>query len=195
MNARLEDWRAALEDKGLRISRSKTKYLYCDFSGAGVDEDTTITIEGQVVPEVSKFKYLGSFIQSDGELDSDVAHCIQAGWCRWRAATGILCDKRFPARLKGKFYRVVVRPAMLYGTDCWAIKKTQARKLKVAEMRMLRWMCGHTRLDKIKNEVIRWRLEVASISDKIRQGRLRWYGHIRRRHVSATVRTLWRLFQ
>ena len=57
LNARLEEWRVALEDKGLRISRSKTEYLYCDFSGAGVDEDTTITIDGQVVPEVSKFKY------------------------------------------------------------------------------------------------------------------------------------------
>ena len=92
--------------------------------------------------------------------------------------------------LKGKFYRAAVRPAMLYGTDYWAIKNTQARKLEVADMRMIRWMCGHTRLDKIKNEAIRRRLEVASISDKIREGRLRWYGHIRRRHVSATVRTV-----
>ena len=51
-----------------------------------------------------------------------------------------------------------------------AIKKIHARKLEVAEMRMLRWMCGHTRLDKIRNKVFRERLGVASISDKIRRG-------------------------
>ena len=148
LNMKLEEWRTSLESKGLRISRSKTEYLHCDFSGVGGDEDVQITIDDQVVPQTTKFKYLGSYVQKDGEIDSDVTHRIQVGWCRWRAATGVLCDKRFPAKLKGKFYRVAIRPAMLYGTECWAIKRTQARKLEVAEMRMLRWMCGHTRLAK-----------------------------------------------
>ncbi|KAJ0445561.1 putative RNA-directed DNA polymerase [Helianthus annuus] len=164
LNARLEEWRAALEGNGLRISRSKTEYLYCNFSGAGDNEDTQVTIEGQVVLQTTKFKYLGSFVQSDGEIDSDVSHRIQVGWCRWRAATGILCDRRFPTKLKGKIYRVAVRPAMLYGTDCWAIKKTQARKMEVAEMRMLRWMCGHTMLDRIRSEVFRDWLRVYQTS-------------------------------
>ncbi|XP_076895715.1 uncharacterized protein LOC143548420 [Bidens hawaiensis] len=94
--------------KGLRISRAKTEYLRCDFSGVIDDEEVQINIEGQVVPQVTKFKYLGSFVQSDGEIDSDVAHRVQVGWCRWRAATGVLCDKRFPAKLKGRFYSVAV---------------------------------------------------------------------------------------
>ncbi|KAJ0456145.1 putative RNA-directed DNA polymerase [Helianthus annuus] len=133
LKARLEEWRIALECKGLRISRSKTEYLYCDFSGAGDEHDTQITIEGQVVPQATKFKYLGSFVQSNGELDSDVAHRIQVGWCRWRVVTGVLCDKRFPDKLKGKFYRVAIRPSMVYGTGCWAIKKMHARKLEVGK--------------------------------------------------------------
>ncbi|KAJ0549970.1 hypothetical protein HanRHA438_Chr07g0302501 [Helianthus annuus] len=112
----------------------------------------------------------------------------EVGWCRWRAATRILCDKRFPDKLKGKFYRVAIRPSMLYGTECWAIKKIHARKLEVAEMRMLRWMCGHTRLDKIRNEVFRVRLGVAGISDKIREGRLRWFRHVRTRQMTEPIR-------
>ncbi|KAJ0888605.1 putative reverse transcriptase domain-containing protein [Helianthus annuus] len=190
LNEMVEEWRLALEGKGLRISRSKTEYLHCDFSGVADDDDTQITIEDQLVPQVTKFKYLGSFVQRDGGIDSDVTHRIQAGWCRWRAASGVLCDRRFPTKLKGKFYRVAVRPAMLYGTDCWAIKKTQVRKMEVAEMRMLRWMCGHTRLDRIRNEVFREGLGVASISDKIREGRLRWFGHVKRRQTTAPVRVV-----
>ena len=47
---------------------------------------------------------------------------------------------------------------------------------------------GHTRLDKIRNEVIRDKIGVASIKDKMRESRLGWYGHIRRRPRDAPVR-------
>jgi len=43
---------------------------------------------------------------------------------------------------------------------------------------MIRWVCGHTTLDKIRNEVIRDKIGVASIEDKMRETRLRWFGHI-----------------
>ncbi|KAI3801888.1 hypothetical protein L1987_30005 [Smallanthus sonchifolius] len=79
---------------------------------------------------------------------------------------------------------------MLYGTECSAIKKTQARKMDVAEMRMLRWMCGHTRKDRIRNEVVRKRLGVTCILDKIREGRLRWFGHVKTRQSTDPVRTV-----
>ena len=42
----------------------------------------------------------------------------------------------------------VVRSALMYGAETWALKKAQENKLEVAEMRMLRWMCGVTKLDK-----------------------------------------------
>ena len=56
---------------------------------------------------------------------------------------------------KGKLYKTVVRPAMMYGAETWAVKKPQEKKLDVAEMRMLRWMSGVTTLDRIWNERIR----------------------------------------
>ncbi|KAL6522790.1 hypothetical protein OROHE_016637 [Orobanche hederae] len=55
-------------------------------------------------------------------------------------------------------------------------------------MRMLRWSCGRTMLDRIPNGVFRKSLEVAPISAKVREGRLRWFGHVRRRLASAPVR-------
>ena len=48
-------------------------------------------------------KNLGSVIQSNGEIDRDVTYRIRAGWLKWRVTTRVLCDKKFPARLKGKF--------------------------------------------------------------------------------------------
>ena len=54
--------------------------------------------------------------------------------------------------MKGKFYRTAVRPALLYGAECWSIKKEQEHKMAVAEMRILRWMSGKTIKDRIRNE-------------------------------------------
>ncbi|XP_071739812.1 uncharacterized protein [Rutidosis leptorrhynchoides] len=64
----------------------------------------------------------------------------------------------------------------------------QERRMEVAEMRMLRWTCGKTMLDMIPNSVFRENLEVRSISDKLRKGRLRWFGHVRMRPLTAPVR-------
>ncbi|CAN6568778.1 unnamed protein product [Malus baccata var. baccata] len=62
---------------------------------------------------------------------------------------------------------------MLYGTECWAVKHQHVHKMGVAEMRMLRWMCGHTRKNKIRNEDIRGKVGVAEIEGKMRENRLR----------------------
>ena len=48
-------------------------------------------------------------------------------------------------------------------------------------MRMLRWMCGVTKLDKIRNEIIRGTTKVGEITKKVQQRRLKWYGHVMRR--------------
>src|SRR5215210_6229545 len=126
-------------------------------------------------------------LQSNGGIDEYVSHMIKAGWMKWRQASGILCDKKVPQKLKGKFYRTAVRPAMLYGAECWPTKRQHIQQMSVAEMRMLRWMCGHTRKDRIRNEVIRERLAVAPIDEKLVQHRLRWFGHIQRRPPEAPV--------
>jgi len=44
--------------------------------------------------------------------------------------------------------------------------------MRVAEMRMLHWMCGNTRRDKVRNEDIRTKIGVASIEDEVRENRL-----------------------
>jgi hypothetical protein len=54
-------------------------------------------------------------------------------------------------------------------------------------MRMLRWFCGHTRRDRIRNEDIRDGVGVAPIEEKLIQHRLRWFAHVQRRPPDAPV--------
>ena len=93
-------------------------------------------------------------------------------------------------KLKGKVYKTVVRPALLYGTETWATTRGQEARLEVNEMRMLRWMCGVTRRDKIRNEHIRGTTRVVQASKKITEKRLKWYGHVRRMKEEHIVRRM-----
>jgi hypothetical protein len=77
-------------------------------------------------------------LQKNWDIDEDVSHRIKAGWLKWRQASGVLCDPRVSLKLKGKFYRTTIRPAMLYGAGCWSTKRRHDQQLSVAEMRMLR---------------------------------------------------------
>ncbi|KAF7808226.1 sacsin isoform X2 [Senna tora] len=185
VNEKLEKWRQALETYGFRISRSKTEYMKCKFSGRDVDSRSEVKLGDHPMREVTSFKYLGTIIQNNGEIEEDVNHRIQAGWMKWRKASDVICDKKVPLKLKGKFYRTAIRPALLYGTECWAIKSQHEHKFNVAEMRMLRWMSGHTRMDRIRNDYIREKVGVAPIVEKLVETRLRWFGHVQRRPEEA----------
>ena len=127
------------------------------------------------------FTYLGSTLAEDGELDAEVTHRVQSGWKNRKRVSGLLCDRIMNVKIKGKVYRTVVRPALMYGAETWALKKAQEKKLEVAEMRMVRWMCGVTKLDKIRNERIRGTTKVGEITKNVQDRRLKWYEHVLRR--------------
>ena len=57
------------------------------FSKQGIQNYNIVTLDGQGIPMSSYFKYLGSIIEKDGEINSGVNHRIQAGWLKWRSAT------------------------------------------------------------------------------------------------------------
>ena len=42
----------------------------------------------------------------------------------WRRVSGILCDRIISLRVNGKVYKTVVRPAMMYDAETWAVKKS-----------------------------------------------------------------------
>lgn len=61
---------------------------------------------------------------------------------------------RIPVKLKGEFHSIAIRPIMYYGTEYWAARKHYVHKMSMAEMKILRYMYGNVRKDRIRNEVI-----------------------------------------
>ena len=179
MEQRLDCWRYALERRGMKVSRSKTEYLCIN----GRNDSKTVKMEDTKVPRLKECKYLGSTVQESGSCEREVKKRVQAGWNGWRKVSGVIYDRRLPARVEGKVYSSVIRPAMVYGLELETVPviKKQVEEMEVVEMKMLRFAMGVTRKDKIRNEYIKGRVKVERLGMKLREGRLRWYGYVMRR--------------
>ena len=58
---------------------------------------------------------------------------MQAGWNGWRKVSKVICDRRLQARVKGKVYSLVVRPAMVHGFEVVVVTKKQVEEMEVAD--------------------------------------------------------------
>ena len=74
----------------------------------------------------------------------------------------------------------VIRPVLLCGAESWTVRKKEEQILEKTEIRMLRRIKGVTLRDRVKSVDIRKELGVSSMQEKVREMRLRWYGHMQR---------------
>ena len=135
----LEQWREALEKSGMKVSRAKTECMCLNGTPLG-----SVKMQSARLPQVTEFKYLGSTLQSNGGISTEINRRNQCGWNNSRKTSGVLRDKRVPPHVKGKIHKMIVQPAMLYGMETVPVTSSHVKKLEVAEMKMCRWACGHT---------------------------------------------------
>ena len=162
---RLESWRFTLERRGIKVSWSKTEYLCVN----GGNDDKTVKMEDKKVPRVKEFKYLGSTVQESDSCERELKSRVQAGWNGWRTVSGVICDRSLLARVKGKVYSLVVRPAMVYRLETVAVTKKQVEEMEVAEMKMLRFAMIMTRKDKIRNKYMGGAVKIEWLEMKMKE--------------------------
>ena len=110
----------------------------CTISSRGCTEIRTRTTA------IAK-QYLGSIIDGSGGCGKDIDGLIKVAWSRWRDLSGVIYDKKVPVKLKSKLYKIVVRHAMVYGSERWALRKQEEQRLHTTDMKLLRWI-GKTKL-------------------------------------------------
>lgn len=96
INGRPEEWRKALEGKGLRIILGMTKYYKVyDFGEREHKKNKLVKIimklNGDLVGKVERFEHLRSVLLKNGHFEEDKKHRIKSQWINWREASGILC--------------------------------------------------------------------------------------------------------
>ena len=93
--------------------------------GNGNDGQRHLNIaSGFSVEKVEKFCYLGDTVHADGGADEAVVARIRKGWSNFKELLPFLTDKYITLAVRGKVYEACVRNAMLYGSETWAVRKS-----------------------------------------------------------------------
>ena len=124
-------------------------YIY-DFSSRKGTKVNIKDHQGTSLRQVNKFKYLGVTISEEGGSEEAVRARVSAAWDKWRDISGVVSDKNMLRKLKIKLYMTVSRRVLLYGAECWTVRKKEEQILEKTEMRMLRRIKGVTLTDKSK---------------------------------------------
>ncbi|KIH66069.1 hypothetical protein ANCDUO_03603 [Ancylostoma duodenale] len=123
-------------------------------------------VNGEELPRTNSLKYLDTFIRDDASSTTELNAHINDHWMKFRATSGVLCDRKISDNLKSKIYRRVIRPTALYSSECWPVTEEIERRLGVTEAKMLRWESRVTRLDHFRNEDMGERYGVVHIQER-----------------------------
>ncbi len=161
----------------------------CSKGMAGEGESVSDRLEiepGVFLERVGKFCYLGEMLGEEGGAELAVASRVGKAWGKFNTLAPLLCNKGVSGKVKARMYVTCVRSCLLYGSETWALTKENQRKVECAENRMIRKMSGVK--DGVPVEKMRQEMGIMKITEVIRMGRLRWFGHVRRREESSWVR-------
>ena len=164
---KLESWGYALERRGMEVNRRKTEYMSVNERQG--NDSCTVKMQGEEVAKIEDFNYLGS-VDKLMEIAEESKDRME--W--WRRMSGVICDRRVPARVKGTVYKMTVKPAMLYVLETVTLRKRQEAEMEVAELKMLRFSLGVTIIQrdstggKVWRENTRGKTEVVSTSTEER---------------------------
>ena len=179
---------AACTRWGMEISVEKTKVLPLGNTGPLV-----ISIAGQSVETVSSFNYLGSTINSDGNVGMEVE--IRLG----KAATSYQMWRRKVFRspnlsiaTKMRVFRLMVMSILLYGCETWAVTVPLVTKMQTFCMRCLRDIVGVSKWDQWTNEAVLERAGEYPVGEQIRRRRMQWLGHLERMSPDRVQRAILR---
>ena len=180
MQASMNLFSKACKNFGLTISIAKTEVLHQPSPGSTYIAPI-IKCDGQPLPAVDKFTYLGSTLSRSANLDDEVTTRLSKA----SSAFGRLRDKAWDRRgihtkTKINVYKAVVLPTLLYGCETWTVYSRHAKKLNSFHLKCLRKILRIKQEDKIPDTEVLERAESESIHALLKRSQLRWAGHVRR---------------
>ena len=99
-------------------------------------------------------------------------------------------NKSVPLKACGRVYQACLRPVLCYGSETWAMTKTNLAILERADMKMLSWMCRVKWEDRVSNDEILGRVGLEKLEYVLRRNRLRWFGHVERSEPENQLRSM-----
>ena len=165
---------------GMEISAEKTKMM------RNSDEPikTKITVSGQQLETVNKFKYLGAIISQEGSKPEVHARIAQTTGALTKLRP-IWKDRNISVKSKLRLLYALVISILLYACESWTLTAELQRKIQATEMRCFRRLLGISYTDHVTNEEVRSRVKqhmshYEDLLSTVKRRKLKWYGHVTR---------------
>ena len=142
--------------------------------------------------EVGTYRYLGVDISNDGGMGEEVNHRIGEARRAWGALKNVWKKRHISREAKVGMYEGIVEPSLLYGCETWVLNVRDRRRMEAVEMNCLRNICRLRRIDRVPNvEIRRMCGRDVSVSQRMDQGVLRWFGHVERMENERLVKRMY----
>ena len=126
-----------------------------------------LEVEGHIIEQVMKFKYLGFEISSYGNTLLEVREqTLKAARISGCLRDVVWKNKYMSIESKVKIYKTAVRPILTYAVETRADTSKTKQLLRTTEMNTLRTIIGKTRRDRVKNVDVR--KECCEIQDVVK---------------------------
>ena len=168
------------EIKGLTLNSKKTEVMVV--SRKNDIPKYKITIDNKVLPQVDKFKYLGTMVTSAGKCSQEVKSPIAQAKSAFQKMKSILTNPKLIFKVRRRILRCYVEPIMLYGSEAWTINQQVQKHKETTEMWFLRrtlsipWTAR-----KINEEVLNEAGETRKLLITTRRRQAKFFGHVMRR--------------
>ena len=90
---------------------------------------TSCEIDGETVETVSDFILGGSKITADGDCSHEIKRLLLLGRKVMTNLDSILKSKDISLSTKAHLVKAMVFPVVMYGCECWTVKKAEHQKL------------------------------------------------------------------
>ena len=115
------------EKVGLKLNIQKTKIMA---SGLIISWE----IEGETVETVSDFIFGGSKITADGDCSHEIKRCLLLGRKVMTNLDSIFKSRDITLSTKVCPVKAMVFPVVMYGCECWTVKKAECRRIDAFEL-------------------------------------------------------------
>jgi hypothetical protein len=163
---------------GMAINASKTKVMCMADVAAGLEEFGAFHVAGGVAEVVPNFKYLGSHVQENSSIDSEISMRIASAAGAFRRLQHVWKHPHLKLNMKIRVYKTCVVPVLLFAAEAWPRLTTfQMHRIEVFQNDCLRTIMGVRRSDRHHVKHLRSTCGVVPMEAQVRAHRLRWLGH------------------
>ncbi|XP_038637303.1 zinc finger MYM-type protein 1-like [Scyliorhinus canicula] len=127
LQAMLDTFAETYRRIGFRLNPSKTQFLYQSSPGQDL-VSPYIKINGETLPNMEHFPYLGSHLSPKADIDAVIQHHFQSASASFRHLKPIVFDDPYIcADAKILVHMAVILPTLLYGAETWTSAATTSR--------------------------------------------------------------------